>query len=59
MLARTRALLQPGAAGYPASAAIAAALHLAPRTYRRRLRETGMSYQQLREEAPREWRGLP
>ncbi|MES2919295.1 MAG: AraC family transcriptional regulator ligand-binding domain-containing protein [Pseudomonadota bacterium] len=53
VLARTRALLQLGAAGYPAPEAIAAALHLTPRTYRRRLQETGMSYKQLLEEARR------
>lgn len=53
VLARTRALLQLGAAGYPGPEAIAEALHLTPRTYRRRLQETGMRYQQLLEEARR------
>lgn len=53
VLARTRALLQLGTAGYPAPEAIAEALHMTPRTYRRRLQEAGMSYKQLLEEARR------
>ena len=53
VLARTRALLQLGATGYPGPEAIAEALHITPRTFRRRLQETGMSYKQLLEEARR------
>lgn len=50
---RVRAALQPGAEGYPGPAAIAASLHLTPRTLRRRLGEEGCNYQSLLEEARR------
>ncbi|MFZ5529738.1 MAG: AraC family transcriptional regulator ligand-binding domain-containing protein [Pseudomonadota bacterium] len=53
VLARTRALLQLGTEGYPAPEAVAAALHMTPRTYRRRLQEQGTSYKALLEEARR------
>lgn len=53
VLARTRALLQLGPEGYPGPEAIAAVLHMTPRTYRRRLQEMGMSYKHLLEEARR------
>lgn len=53
VLAKTRALLQLGAEGYPGPEAIAEALHMTPRTYRRRLQEQGASYKALLEEARR------
>lgn len=53
VLQRTRLALQPGVGGYPAPEAIAGALHMTPRTFRRRLQEQGSSYRQLLEEARR------
>ncbi|HET8730664.1 MAG TPA: AraC family transcriptional regulator [Moraxellaceae bacterium] len=53
VVAKTRALLQLGATGYPGPDAIAEALHMTPRTFRRRLQEQGNSYQALLEEARR------
>jgi AraC-like DNA-binding protein len=53
LLVRTRAALQLGAHGYPPPAALARALHVTPRTLRRRLQEHGTSYQALLEEARR------
>ncbi|MDF2446538.1 MAG: transcriptional regulator, AraC family [Moraxellaceae bacterium] len=53
VLARSRALLQLGAAGFPGPEAIAEMLHMTPRTFRRRLQELGLSYKQLLEEARR------
>lgn len=53
VVAKTRALLQLGAGGYPGPEAIADALHMTPRTYRRRLQEQGSSYKALLEEARR------
>ncbi|MDX1804200.1 MAG: AraC family transcriptional regulator ligand-binding domain-containing protein [Alcanivorax sp.] len=52
-LRRSRAALVPGLAGYPSPEDLAEALHLTPRTLRRRLQEQGYSYQQLLEEARR------
>ncbi|MDF3031945.1 MAG: AraC family transcriptional regulator [Moraxellaceae bacterium] len=53
VVARTRAGLVLGSRGYPAPEAIAAQLHMTPRTFRRRLQEQGSSYTQLLEEARR------
>ncbi len=53
VLAKTRAALQLAADGYPTPDALAALLHMTPRTFRRRLREQGGSYKQLLEEARR------
>jgi AraC-like DNA-binding protein len=53
LLARARAAIHLGARGYPAPEAIARALHVTPRTLRRRLQEHGTSYQALLEEARR------
>lgn len=53
VVARTRAALQLGTQGYPTPEAVAAQLHMTPRTFRRRLQEQGCSYKQLLEEARR------
>lgn len=51
VLRQVRAALTPGTGGYPAPAELAASLHMTPRTFRRRLQEQGLSYQQLLDEA--------
>lgn len=53
LLARVRAALHLGKRGYPSPASVAKALHVTPRTFRRRLQEQGTSYQALLEEARR------
>lgn len=53
LLVRVRTALRLGTRGYPSPAALAKALHLTPRTFRRRLQEHGTSYQTLLEEARR------
>lgn len=53
LVARARAALHLGARGYPAPATVAKALHVTPRTFRRRLQEQGTSYLALLEEARR------
>lgn len=51
VLRQVRVALTPGNAGYPSPARLAEMLHMTPRTFRRRLQEQGLSYQQLIEEA--------
>jgi AraC-like DNA-binding protein len=53
LVARARAALHLGARGYPSPAAVAKALHVTQRTFRRRLQEQGTSFLALREEARR------
>lgn len=53
LVARARAALDLGARGYLPPSAVAKALHVTPRTFRRRLQEQGTSYLTLREEARR------
>jgi AraC-like DNA-binding protein len=50
---RVRAALMHGADGYPTADHLAEQLHLSPRTFRRRLRDQGHSYQLLLEDARR------
>lgn len=51
VLRQVRAALTPATHGYPSPVDLAAQLHMTPRTFRRRLQEQGLSYQQLLEEA--------
>lgn len=51
VLRQVRMALTPGSAGYPSPARLAEMLHMTPRTFRRRLQEQGLSYQQLLDEA--------
>lgn len=51
VLRQVRVALTPGSAGYPSPARLAEMLHMTPRTFRRRLQEQGLSYQQLLDEA--------
>lgn len=53
VLQRARDALQVSESGYPAPEMIAATLHLTPRTFRRRLQESGSGYTLLLEEARR------
>ncbi|MCG8393443.1 MAG: AraC family transcriptional regulator [Pseudomonadales bacterium] len=53
VLRRVRTALVPGREGYLSPEGLANALHMTPRTLRRRLQEQGYSYQQLLEEARR------
>lgn len=53
VLRQTRAAFALGPDGYPTPEQLAQALHLTPRTLRRRLHEQGHSYKQLLEEARR------
>src|SRR5690606_9888692 len=51
VLRQVRVALTAGSEGYPSPAQLAEMLHMTPRTFRRRLQEQGLSYQQLLEEA--------